>query len=175
MPPIIQTIKLPSFLPFPGDQLRNSFPANHDSLSSMLGLCLAYLKHMHPAKCSPPDESARASAHILNLLFSDPLVQTLLPKSNLTPTAPAKELSALQICLTSLENMLANLAKATSKVRKDLKSKPNPPAQPAKQSVPTAFAPHSATSYAAKAASPQHPSVVVDTRCPCSAFVTYPT
>jgi hypothetical protein len=87
----------------------------------MLGLCLAYLKAMHPAKLAQPDESMRASAHLINLLINDPLAQSLLPKG--TPnTALVKELNALQICLTSLENTLTNLAKATTEVRKDIKA-----------------------------------------------------
>ena len=128
----------------------------------MLGLCLAYLRHMHPAKTLPPDESARASAHIINLFLQDPLTQTLLPKSNQTPTAPAKELNALQIRLTSLENTLANLAKATADVRKDIKSKPNPPAQLPNQGPPKTPGPTPAPSYATKAALPPRPSCVVD-------------
>jgi hypothetical protein len=159
--PAIQTIKLPNFLPFPAPQLRDGFPPNHDSLASMLGLCLAYLKIMHPAKLAQPDESSRASAHIINLLINDPLIQTILPKGTPANTAPAKELNALQIRLTSLENTLANLAKATTEVRKDLKAHPTTPAQSAKPST-TKSVPAPPPTYAAKAASPQRPSVVVD-------------
>jgi hypothetical protein len=162
--PNISTISLPSSLPFPGLELQKMLPANHDSLSSMLGLCLAYLRVVHPQRLSSLDESARASAHLISLLLNDPLTQSLLPKVHPAPTAPAKELTALQIRLTSLENTLTNLTKATTEVRKDLKKSPIPPAQPA--STPKAQAkgaPPPATSYAAKAASPPRPSVVVDT------------
>ena len=159
--PTVQTIKLPTFLPFPGEQLRTHFPPNHDSLATMLGLCLGYLKAMHPTKLAQPDESMRASAHIINLFTNDPLVQSLLPKSTHANTAPVKELNALQIRLTSLENTLANLAKATTEVRKDIKAHPTPSAQPARpQATPKGPAPP--PTYAAKAATPQRPSVVVD-------------
>src|SRR6266446_9816660 len=116
--PVIQTINLPTFLPFPGESLKNAFPPNHDSLSTMLGLCLAYLKAMHPAKLAQPNEPMWASAHILNLLINDPITQSLLPKGTPSNTAPAKELNALQNCLTSLENTLTNLTKATTEARK---------------------------------------------------------
>ncbi|KAF8506860.1 hypothetical protein F5888DRAFT_1798089 [Russula emetica] len=127
----------------------------------MLGLCLAYLKIMHPAKLAQHDESTQASAHIVNLLINDPLTQSLLLKGTHANTAPVKELNALQIRLTSLENMLANLVKATTEVRKDLKAHPTPTAQPAKATItkPTSATP---PTYAAKAATPQCPSVVVD-------------
>jgi hypothetical protein len=161
--PTIRTISLPTFLPFPGEQLRNHFPANHDSLSSMLGLCLGYLKVMHPAKLAQPDESMRASAHIINLLINDPLVQSLLPKSTPANTAPVKELNSLQIRLTSLENTLTNLAKATTDARKEFKAQSQPPSNTAKPSAPAAKGPAPLPTYAAKAASPQRPSVVVDT------------
>lgn len=161
--PAFQTIKLPTFLPPPGDQLRSAFPPNHDSLASMLGLCLAYLKVLHPAKLVQPDESLRASAHILSLLVNDPLVQPLIPKSTSANTAPVKELNALQIRLTSLENTLANLAKATAQARKDTKSQPTPSANQAKPSHTNASGPAPPLTYAAKAATPQRPSIVVDT------------
>jgi hypothetical protein len=159
--PTVQTIKLPTFLPFPGEQLRNHFPPNHDSLAIMLGLCLGYLKAMHPAKLAQPNELMQASAHIINLLTNDPLVQSLLPRSTHANTAPVKELNALQIRLTSLENTLANLAKATTEVRKDIKAHSTPSAQPARpQATPKGPAPP--PTYAAKAATPQRPSAVVD-------------
>jgi hypothetical protein len=160
--PTVQTIKLPNFLPSPGTQLSTILPPNHDSLSSVLGLVLAYLKHMHPAKLTQPDESMRASAHIINILINNPLVQSLLPKGNPTTTAPAKELNALQIRLTSLENTLANLAKATTEVRKDIKARPMPPVSSAKPQPLSGQGHTSQPTYAAKAASPQRPSVVVD-------------
>ena len=97
--PAKQAIRLPNFLPTPGEQLQKLLPPNHDSLSSILGLSLAYLKHMHPAKLVQPDESMRATAHIINLLLHEPLVQSLLPKGNPANTAPVKELNSLQIRL----------------------------------------------------------------------------
>src|SRR6266436_9910271 len=114
--PVLQTISLPTFLPFLGESLKNILPPNHDSLGSILGLCLGYLKVMHPAKLVQPDESMRASAHLISLFINDPLAQSLLPKSPHSANTPAKELNSLQICLTSLENTLANLAKATTEV-----------------------------------------------------------
>src|SRR6266403_2218521 len=92
----------------------------------MLGLCLAYLKAMHPAKLVQPNESMRASAHLISLFINDPLAQALLLKSPHSANTPAKEFNSLQIQLTSQENTLANLAKATTEVRKDLKACPNP-------------------------------------------------
>jgi hypothetical protein len=160
--PAIQTIKLPTFLPLPGEQLRNAFPPNHESLTSMLGLCLEYLKVLHPAKLLQPDESMRASAHIIALLTNDLLVQSLLPKSTPANTAPVKELNALQIRLTSLENTLANLAKATSQARKDTKTQPAPNANRTKPPPTTGNGTAPIPTYAAKAAAPQRPSIVVD-------------
>jgi hypothetical protein len=72
--PAIQTIKLPAFLPTPRDQLCKLLPPNHDSLAAILGLCLAYLKNLHPTKPSPAEESVQASSHIINLLVHNPLV-----------------------------------------------------------------------------------------------------
>ena len=159
--PEIQTISLPNFLTHPGDSLQKLFPPNHDLLSAVLGLALAYLKHMHPSKLIHANKSAKASAHILSLLIQDPLVQPLLPRST-PPNAPTQELKSLQIHLTSLENMLTNLAKATTEVRKEIKSKPTTPApSPAKASPAKGGAPTQPT-YAAKAASPQCPSIVVE-------------
>ena len=159
--PAIQTISLPNYLPHPGDSLQKLFPPNHDLLGVVLGLTLAYLKHMHPSKLIHADESTKASAHILSLLIQDPLVQSLLPKST-PPNLPTQELKGLQVCLTTLENMLTNLAKATTEVRKEIKSKPPTPAPtPAKASPPKGSTPTQPT-YAAKAASPQHPSIVVE-------------
>ncbi|KAI0246313.1 hypothetical protein BJV78DRAFT_1286539 [Lactifluus subvellereus] len=160
--PATQTILLPTFLPHPGEQLHNAFPPNHDSLGSILGLGLAYLKSMHPAKLAQPDEFTQATAHLLNLFLHDPLAQSLLPKGTNVNTAPVKELTALQICLTSLENTLANLAKATTEVRKELKSKPSPPSQTANPATASVKGPAPTSSYAAMAATPQRPSVVVE-------------
>src|SRR6266404_5442566 len=160
--PVLQTISLPTFLPFLGESLKNILPPNHDSLGSILGLCLGYLKVMHPAKLVQPDESMRASAHLISLLLNDPLTQSLLPKGPPANTAPAKELNSLQIRLTSLENMLANLAKATTKVRKDLKACPNPTPTPAKPQATQRQGPLTLQTYAAKVSSLQHPSIVVD-------------
>ena len=124
--PAIQTITLPNFLPHPEESLQKLFPPNLDSLGMVLGLALAYLKHMHPLKLFHTDESTKASTHILSLLIQDPLVQSLLPKST-PPNAPTQELKALQVHLASLENTLTNLAKATTKLRKEIKSKPSTP------------------------------------------------
>ncbi len=161
MPPI-KTIRLPSFLPIPGEKMQELLPANHDSLSSMLGLCLAYLKHMHPAKPSRGEENAAASAHIISLFLHDPLILALLPQSSTQPTGPAKELTALQIHLTSLENTLTNLAKATADTRKDIQKHATPPQKTAQaHALPAQPAtPH--PSYTAKAASPQCPSTVMN-------------
>src|SRR6266446_803730 len=160
--PVIQTINLPTFLPFPGESLKNSFPPNHDSLSAMLGLCLAYLNAMHPAKLVQPNESMRASAHLISLFINDPLAQSLLPKSPHSANTPAKELNSLQIRLTSLENTLANLAKATTEVRKDLKARPNPTPATTKPQATQRQGPLTPQTYAAKVSTPQRPSIVVD-------------
>jgi hypothetical protein len=53
----------------------------------MLGLCLAYLKDMHPAKLPQPDEAMRVSAHLINM--NEPLVKVVLPNSNPTATINA--------------------------------------------------------------------------------------
>ncbi|KAI0257005.1 hypothetical protein BJV78DRAFT_836 [Lactifluus subvellereus] len=58
--------------------------------------------------------------------------------------------------------MLANLAKATTDVRKDLKSHSTPTAHPAKPSTASIRVPAPPPTYAAKAATPQRPSVVVE-------------
>ena len=156
--PIVQTIRLPSCLPRPGEQLQKILPPTHDSLGVILGLALEYLRHLHPAKLHQPDESMRASAHLLNLFTTHPLALALHPKSTPANTAPAKELNALQVRLTSLENTLVNLTKATSDVRKDLKTKPTPTASTAKPQASTGKAPATLITYAAKAAAPQCPS-----------------
>ena len=93
----IQTTTLPSSLTLPGEQLRNTFPSNLDSLCTMLGLCLAYLRSMHPIKHSPPSKSMQASAHLLTLFQNDPITQSLVPKS-IPSTVPVKELNALKNC-----------------------------------------------------------------------------
>ncbi|KAH9955482.1 hypothetical protein BC827DRAFT_1271695 [Russula dissimulans] len=117
---------------------------------------------MHPTKLVQPDESMQASAHILKLFLNNPLVKLLLPDS-FPASTPAKELTALQIRLTSLETILTNLAKATTVVRKDIKALPTPSAQMAKPSPPTQKAASLSASYTAKAALPQRPSTVVNT------------
>lgn len=160
--PVIQSITLSNFLPSPKEQLHKAFPPNHNSLSAMLGLCLVYLKELHPAKLAQPNESSWASAHIINLFQNNLLVQSLLPKGNPANTTPAKKLNGLQIHLTSLENMLANLAKATTKARKEFKTQPQTPSQPAKPTATTAKSPTTPPTYAAMAALPQHPSIVVE-------------
>jgi hypothetical protein len=117
---------------------------------------------MHPVKLVQPDKSMRASAHIISLLINDPLVQSLLPKGTPANTAPVKKLNALQIRITSLENMLTNLAKATTEVRKDINAHPQPSANIAKPLAPSAKGSVPPPTYAAKAATPQRPSIVVD-------------
>jgi hypothetical protein len=112
--PNITTISLPLSLPFPGLELQKLLPANHDSLASILGLSLAYLQVMHPKKITAMDEPSRASAHLISLFLNDLLTQSLISKMPPSSSAPAKELTALQICLISLENMLTNLTKATT-------------------------------------------------------------
>jgi hypothetical protein len=67
---------------------------------------------MHPATSSPLDENAQASAHLLKLFIQDPVIQSLLPKDPPASHPAAEELSALQLCLASIENALANLARA---------------------------------------------------------------
>jgi hypothetical protein len=69
---------------------------------------------MHPKKITAMDELSRASAHLISLFLNDLLTQSLIPKMPPSSSAPAKELTALQICLISLENMLTNLTKATT-------------------------------------------------------------
>src|SRR6266478_9610830 len=100
---------LPNFLPPPGDQLCNLPPLNHESLVSVLGLALGYLKALHPVK--QPRAEMAATAHILNLFFNDPLTEALLPGAP-TPGTPSKEFSNIQSKLTALENTVASLAKA---------------------------------------------------------------
>src|SRR6266478_4989472 len=109
-----------------------------------------------PAKLAQPNEPMWASAHILNRLINDPITQSLLPKGTPSNTAPAKELNALQNCLTSLENTLTNLTKATTEARKDTKPHPNPPSNPATPQV-TQQGSSTPPTYAAKAALPQCP------------------
>jgi len=128
----------------------------------MLGLCLAYLKVMHLAKLVQPDKPMCASAHLLKLFLNNPIVKLLLPDSLPHHNTLSKKLNGLQACLTSLESTLANLAKTMVEVRKDLKSLPTTPCQLAK--LPSATKkPSPPPIYAAKTASPQHPSVVLDT------------
>jgi hypothetical protein len=152
--PVIQTIPLLSFLPFPGEQLCNAFPPTHDSLGSILGLCLGYLKAMHPANLSHTDKTMCASAHLINLFINDPLVKAVLPNSNPASATLTKELNALQIRLVSLENMLINLAKATTEVRKEIKHQPATTAQPAKATGTANKAQSPPPTYAAKAGTP---------------------
>jgi hypothetical protein len=75
----------PSFLPILGNQLQKLFPANHDSISSVLGLVKAFLMHLHLTKPSCGDESADAIAHLLSLFISDMTIQAFLPKGSLSP------------------------------------------------------------------------------------------
>jgi hypothetical protein len=123
----------------------------------MLGLCLRYLKAMHPIKPTQHEEATRVSAHIISLFLNDPLVNAVVPNSNPASATPAKELNALQIRLVSLENTLTNLAKATTKVRKEIKQQPTTTSQHAKASATTSKPVSTPPTYAAKAAAPQRP------------------
>jgi hypothetical protein len=149
---------LPSFLPFPGEQLRNLFPLGHNALADVLGLALAYLKGMHPSKIDRKDPKTAGSAHILSLLLNDPLIKSLLPSAPPT-TTPTKEFSALQGRLTSLENTISALAKVTATAAK----KPQPPAQPPAHTPQSGR--HGPTltpaTYAQATATPPRPSIVV--------------
>jgi hypothetical protein len=157
---IKKTPYLPTFLPTPGDQLQKLFPLAHKSLASVLGLAKTYMQAMHPIKQAKSDPAMMASAHILSLFINDPLIKAIVPP---VPTfqIPSKKLIALQGKLTSPENTVTALAKATSAASKDIKTPQTLSAQPAKskaqQPKPSAPPP----TYAVKAASPQHPSIVV--------------
>ncbi len=100
---------LPNFLPPPGEQLCNLLPLNHDSLVSVLGLALGYLKAMHPVK--QPRAEMAATAHILTLFVNDPLTKAIRSQAPSTST-PSKELTAIQSKLTALESTVASLALA---------------------------------------------------------------
>jgi hypothetical protein len=109
--PEIPAAPLPTFLPRAGEQLQPI--AGHDTLASVLGLALAHLRAMHPTTSSPPDENARASAHLLKLFIQDPVVQSLLPADPPASQPTSEELPALpalQARLASVENAVANLA-----------------------------------------------------------------
>ncbi|KAI9512656.1 hypothetical protein F5148DRAFT_1161802 [Russula earlei] len=134
--PTGQTIPLPAFLPFPGKQLQNLLPPNHDSLASILGLAHAYLKHLHPSKLAQPDESMKASAHLLKLFLNDTLVTSLPLEHHPQSTAPSRELNSLQNCLTSLETTLINLTQASVDMRKEIKALPKNTTTPTKAKVP---------------------------------------
>src|SRR5580692_1333413 len=108
------TAPLPSFLPHPGEQLQKLFPLAHESLASVLGLALAYMKAMHPVKQPCLDAKMTASAHILSLFVNDPLIKAILPPA----TSPAlKDFTALQAKLTALETSVASLAKASRNLK----------------------------------------------------------
>jgi hypothetical protein len=124
----IQTINLPNFLPELGEQLARVLPPNHDSLLAILGLARAYLREMHPRKTS--NKATRASTHILNLFYNDPFTQSIMPKATPVAHPATKELSALQIQLMSLENTLANIAKASAEATKVMKKSPSSPTLP---------------------------------------------
>ncbi|KAF8496117.1 hypothetical protein F5888DRAFT_1907381 [Russula emetica] len=153
---------LPTFLPCPGEQLQKLFPLAHDSLASVLGLALAYVQTMHPTKQAKSDPAVAASAHILSLFINDPLIKSMAPPSSHTNT-PSKELTALQGKFSSLENTVLALAKATLAHSKDTKPPPPPPAQTAQPKPQQSKGPATPHTYAAKAASPQCPSIVVGT------------
>ncbi|KAI9511202.1 hypothetical protein F5148DRAFT_1281010 [Russula earlei] len=131
--PNVHMIPLPAFLPFQEDHLRNLLPPNHDSLASILGLTLAYLKHLHPTKLAQPDKSMWASAHLLKLFLNDTFTMSLPLETNTYSTAPAKELNSLQTCLTSLETTLTNLTKATTNEQED---------EPNNEEIPDGDCPH---------------------------------
>jgi hypothetical protein len=108
--PKILTVPLLTFLPCAGEQLQPI--AGHNTLASVLGLTLAHLRAMHLTASSPPDENTWASAHLLKLFIQDPVVQSLLPTDPLASQPASEELpalSALQACLASIENAVANL------------------------------------------------------------------
>ncbi|KAF8493758.1 hypothetical protein F5888DRAFT_1806089 [Russula emetica] len=154
-----KTPPLPTFLPRPGEQLQKLFPLAHDSLASVLGLALAYVQTMHPIKQAKSDPAVVASAHILSLFINDPLIKSMAPPSSHTNT-PSKELTALQGKFSSLENTVLALAKATLAYSKDTKPPPPPPAQTAQPKPQQSKEPATLHTYAAKAASPQRPSIV---------------
>jgi hypothetical protein len=118
---------------------------------------------LHPVKPSQHEEATRTSAHIINLFLNDPLVKAVIPNSSPSSATPAKELNALQIRLVSLENMLINLAKATTKVRKEIKQQPTTTSQSTKASTTSSKPISTPPTYAAKAATPHRPSAVVGT------------
>jgi hypothetical protein len=151
--PEIQTISFSNFLPCPGEQLHAILPPNCDSLASVLGLTLSYLKAMHPTTSSPSDENAWASGHILQLFIQDLLIQSLLPKGTPPSHPTAEELSALHVCLVSLENTVVNLAGAQALLKVQALAAKETSAQ---------NAPSKPTSYASTAAAPQHPSTIVE-------------
>src|ERR1700677_2874135 len=151
---------LPTFLPRSGEQLQKLFPLAHDSLASVLGLALAYMQAMHPTKKPRSDPGMVASAHILSLFVNDPLIKSILPASAM-PTAPSKELIALQGKLTTLENTVLTLAKVATHPSKDTKPPPPPSSHTAQPKPQQGKGPAPLPTYAAKAASPQRPSIVV--------------
>ena len=104
------TTPLPTSLPCPRELLQPTPPSSYDALASVLGLALEHLRAMHPTASSPPDENARASAHLLKLFIQDPVVQSLLPTDPPASHPAAEELSALQARLASVENAVTNLA-----------------------------------------------------------------
>src|SRR6266403_2805915 len=76
-----------NFLPPPGEQLCNLLPLNHDSLVSVLGLALGYLKVMHPVK--KPRAEMTVTAHIITLSLTTPLSKPFFPRP-LLPAPPQK-------------------------------------------------------------------------------------
>ncbi|KAI9512363.1 hypothetical protein F5148DRAFT_1164359, partial [Russula earlei] len=122
----------------------------------ILGLAHAYLKHLHPSKLAQPDESMKASAHLLKLFLNDTLHH---PQS----TAPSRELNSLQNRLTSLETTLINLTQASVDMRKEIKALPKNTTTPAKAKVPVTPASNTTPTYAAKASLPPCPCAVMKT------------
>ncbi|KAI9435392.1 hypothetical protein F5148DRAFT_1294860 [Russula earlei] len=151
------------FSPFLRNNSETYYPPNHDSLASILGLAHAYLKHLHPSKLAQPDESMKASAHLLKLFLNDTLVTALPLGHHPQSTALTRELNLLQNHLTSLETTLINLTQASVDVRKEIKALPKNTTTPAKAKVPLTPASNTTPTYAAKASLHPHPSVVMKT------------
>lgn len=147
---------LPNYLPLPGEHLQKLLPLAHESLASVLGLAWAYLQAMHPVKVPRSDAKLAVSAHIMSLFLNDPLIQAVLPPAA-SHAATSRELTALQAKMSSLEASIALLAKS----HKDPITPPTPSAQPAQPNPARGKAPGTLPTYAAKASSPQCPSIVV--------------
>src|SRR5580692_8237599 len=146
----------PTFLPHLGEHLQKLFPLAHESLASVLGLAQTYMKAMHPVKMPQSDVKLTGSAHILSLFVNNPLIKAILPPAT-TPATTSKELTTLQAKFSTLESSIALLAKAT----KDPKTPPPTATLPAQPSPLKGKASVPPPTYAAKASSPQCPSIVM--------------